>query len=277
MEADWDTILQLGGSALFALYFAFHFLRKTRIMENTPTSRIRSASQGFVELEGVTRQIGNTLATSPLTETKCLWWFYKVEKRVKSGKNSYRWQTEREGSSTEFFYIEDSTGRCAINPAGAEVVAVHEKVWRQLGKRYTEKYLHPNEALYALGLFKSRNVVTDTRDQERAAEETLLRWQQDSERRQQLDSDGNGILSEKEMLAARQAALAEIHHEQSLIANEGLHTLSKPGVKSQPFILSAITQEQLVKRWRWYARGCFAWFLVGGGFCVKAMIEAGVL
>ena len=41
--------LLLGGAALWG---AFNFLKRKRIIEDTPTALVRSAPQGYVELQG---------------------------------------------------------------------------------------------------------------------------------------------------------------------------------------------------------------------------------
>ena len=44
--------LVLGGGSLYALWFAVKAWRDSRAIEDTPTSRVRSAAQGYVELDG---------------------------------------------------------------------------------------------------------------------------------------------------------------------------------------------------------------------------------
>ena len=48
----WSLLSVLSALALLALYFAFRNLHRARLIEDTPTSRIRSAHQGYVELIG---------------------------------------------------------------------------------------------------------------------------------------------------------------------------------------------------------------------------------
>jgi hypothetical protein len=92
-----------------------------------------------------------------------------------------------------------------------------------------------------------------------------------------LDVNQDGEVDVKEWEAARRIALMELQREHQTLASEGLHTLSKPQQKNQPFLLSTVLQHDLCRRWRWYAGLCFAWFLIGGALFVWQLIEYGLL
>ena len=55
--------------------------RRARALEDTPASRIRSASQGYVEFSGHARALPGEPVVSPLTGRRCVWWQYRVEQR----------------------------------------------------------------------------------------------------------------------------------------------------------------------------------------------------
>ena len=67
----------------------FGFIRHGRIMQDTPTSKIRSASQGFVQLEGRARSLDDKPLRVPGSGRQCVWFDYLIEKKVKTGK---RWR-----------------------------------------------------------------------------------------------------------------------------------------------------------------------------------------
>ena len=46
----WFWVLNLGAAVIGGGWFAFRFLHVARVIEDTPTSRVRSAAQGYVEL-----------------------------------------------------------------------------------------------------------------------------------------------------------------------------------------------------------------------------------
>ena len=86
---EWLFLAFFISASLLLLYQAFDNLKKARIIEDVPTSKIRSAHQGYVELTGVSRSQDHNLLSAPLTGTRCLWFDYRIE-RYKGGKNS-RW------------------------------------------------------------------------------------------------------------------------------------------------------------------------------------------
>jgi hypothetical protein len=293
MQFDADAVFFLGLSVAAAFYYSFRFLRHTRLIEDTPTSKVRSAHQGYVELEGSVHPLDNTPVAGPLTGTHCVWWFYEIEKKVQRNKST-SWSTIDKKTSDTPFYLVDGTGRCVVNPAGAEVVTTVKKTWygstawpsgppsgsRFFGMgsyRYTERLVLPETGIYALGHFSTRSVVMDSAGENAALREKLAEWKQDAERMQLLDVNKDGNVDVKEWEAARIVALRELRREHATLASEGLHTLSKPGQRNQPFLLSAVLQKDLCKRWRWYAGLCFAWVLVGGALFVWQLIEYGLL
>jgi hypothetical protein len=293
MQFDADAVFILGLSVAAAFYYSFRFLRHTRLIEDTPTSRVRSAHQGYVELEGVAHPAERAPLSAPLTGTACVWWFYEIEKKVRRNKST-SWDTIDKKTSDAPFYLEDDTGRCLVNPVGAEVVTTLRQVWHGSSAwpsgppsgsglfhsgsyRYTERRIAPGSRVYALGLFETRSALHDGADEDTALREKLAEWKQDPARMQLLDVNRDGTVDVKEWEAARRAALAELQRTRLQQASEGLHTLSRPPQRGQPYLLSAVLQHDLCRRWRWYAGLCFAWFLIGGALFVWQLIEYGLL
>lgn len=295
MEADGDVVIFLGVSVVMAFYYSFRCLRHCRLIEDMPTSRVRSAHQGYVELEGNGHPPqGDALLTSPLSQSSCIWWFYEIEKKVRRNKNT-SWDTIDKKTSDAAFLLEDATGQCLVNPVGAEVVTTHKHQWYggtawpgsappakpsffQSGSyRYTERLIQPAEAVYALGLFKTLSASMDADEERAALTATLAEWKQDAARMQVFDVNKDGDIDVKEWEAARRMALRQLRRDRQQQASEGLHTMSKPETKSQPYLISTVLQHDLCRRWRRYSGLCFAWFLIGGSLFVWQLIEYGLL
>lgn len=276
------AVIALGGFVL-----AFYYFSRSRLMEDIPTSRVRSAAQGFVELEGMAEVMKGDPIVSPLTGAECAWYRFKVEKHVRSGRHN-RWRTVDKGVSDALFLLRDATGICVIDPEGASVTPHQKLVWYghnerpshapqratpwylQLGGsryRYTEERLLPGWPLYAMGLFRTvggANEVNNTSDEVR---DLLADWKANPrELVQRFDRDGDGQVDMNEWQRARGVALAEVRDRQRERARQpGAHTLAQPGDR-HPFLLSAKSQQELGTRFRWYAvSGLFAFFLIGGG------------
>lgn len=239
------------------------FLRlqaRRRLMQDTPTSRIRSAAQGYVELEGYAAAASTPLL-SPLTNTECVWYRMQVEERQTNHKGESEWKTIRKGTSSHLFLLDDNTGECIIDPDKAIVEPAHKRVWTRGDYRYTEELIHPMEQLYALGWLKSYDGVQSSphdwiRDE-------VIAWKSDPAKRQQFDLDGDGELNTEEFAALRaeaeRVALAAYHtemHERSLAGQT--HMLNAGDPQGRPLLISTHPQHKLAARlnlhaWLWLA------------------------
>src|ERR1700686_5705425 len=67
---DGSIIAAIGAFAgVYLFYRGFRLLQRKRLILNTPASRIRSASMGLVEINGLAT--GPYLINSPLKQTNC--------------------------------------------------------------------------------------------------------------------------------------------------------------------------------------------------------------
>jgi hypothetical protein len=118
--------------AFICLYYAFYFLKVARQLEDTPTSKIRSAAQGFVELSGITKSAGNLQTLGQLSTDPVAWSRFQIDQLRRSqtanGTESY-WTTIAEGASDAAFMIQDDTGKSLILPAKAEVIPAETIIW----------------------------------------------------------------------------------------------------------------------------------------------------
>ena len=65
-ESEFWIIASISiAAALAGFYFAFHFLRRARIIEDTPTANIHSAHQGYVEIVGTAQQMDGEPTNAP--------------------------------------------------------------------------------------------------------------------------------------------------------------------------------------------------------------------
>lgn len=286
----WLSFLIVTAVSFFCLLWAKNSFIKARLIEDMPTSRIRSASQGYVELVGLATLQGQPL-TAPLTGQPCLWWRYKIERYQKSGK-SRSWTTVDRGASTEPFFMDDGSGICRIEPEGADISCLHKKVWYGSSRlphtavltlqptllnrfaglmttgryRYTELLIRDGDPLYLLGHFISdatgRRVLTI----DQIAGQLIREWKRNyQDFLVRFDSDGNGSLDDTEWLKARDAAGEEALRIQA--ANSGAdaeHVVKKPEDSGLPYLIGSHGQEALSRKFRWSALGGAALFLAAG-------------
>ncbi len=285
----------IGLAALVSAYCGFrawYGLHKARTIEDIPTSKARSAPQGYVELEGAGKLMDGPPIIAPLSGLPCVWFRYHIEEQITTehrGHTQTRWQTVGRGVSTEVFWLEDDTGRVAVDPEGADVTPKHKDVWlsRSLSGginypayitsflathtgpnpyRFTEERINPGERIYALGMLKNVASYTNQPTVDEEVRELLRIWKQDQatlKERFDLNQDGN--IDQQEWMLARAAARREVlktRHETQAQFTDGINLLARTNDTRRPYILSAHPQGHLVKRYRVAAA------LYGAGFFV---------
>lgn len=273
----------LAVAAAAALVRGFMFLLKKRMIEDIPTSKVRSAAQGYVELEGRCALIDGPPIVSPLTGSHCVWYRYVVQERRGSGRNS-RWTTLESGTSPDLFWLEDDTGQCVIDPEGARVTASVDLSWygpnrdsrpRTTGRRwlslggrfrFRESRLHPGDPLYAIGLFKTVGAPGSGSDKQAMLKSLLREWKTDTDKLlERFDRNGDGEICLEEWQAVREAAWQEVVEQHAELARaEPAHTLSQTRDRRRPFLLSAVPQFDLVRRFQRYTIALLAFALAGG-------------
>ncbi len=286
--AFWFLVTLAVMLAIAGFYFAFRYLRRARIIQDTPTSKIRSAAQGYLELDGRGELMEGEPIVAPLTGKTCTWYRYKVEKREvrhSQGKRRETWRTLRNGVSDSLFLLVDDSGQCIIDPEGAEVTPSARDVWyghsqqpphgpRSNGVsllatgdyRYTEERMHPADPLYALGLFKTVGGAGDLGSSRHEINALLRAWKQDKQHMlQHFDANGDGNIDMKEWEDARKKAHSEVVKARAeRAAKAGTNLMVKPADRRRPYLLSVLPQTRLAKRFQWLAWGSLAGFFFAG-------------
>lgn len=86
-------------------------------VNNTPTSKVRSAAVGLAEFHG--KAFCKEHTESPITKKKCAYYRLTAE-YYKEGKHG-GWRDFYSSASGKPFYLEDDTGRILVDPKDAEV------------------------------------------------------------------------------------------------------------------------------------------------------------
>lgn len=288
----WGITALLAAAVIGLFYFTFRNLRRARLIEDTPTAKVRSAPQGYIELEGIARRMEGEPVYAPLTGAPCVWYRYEVERRVSDGKRS-SWQTVESGVSEAIFHFQDDTGACIVDPDGADVHPSVRQVWygsterpphgpghggtsifgRAIGAlfgggdyRYSESRIQNHDPLYALGLFTSTG--GDEAGVPLAVEvgDLLRQWKGDREElRRRFDTNGDGQVDLHEWEKARQAAEQIVLKQRAARPPQpAACVLRKPAAAGQPFILAATPQRKLATRYRMRAFLSMLGFLLSG-------------
>lgn len=181
-------ILLLVGIIIYII--AFYFLKIKHLIQNTPTSKIRSVAMGFAEVGGkvIPYEDYGTMM-SPFSNEKCVYYRYLIEEYRSTGKSS-SWVTIKKGTENRLFYIQDETGRILVDPNKASIDISKSNVYNSaMGKdppqnvlrflemenirfegilfginkrmRYTEYIIKPYDSLYIMGTVEDNPYVQD--------------------------------------------------------------------------------------------------------------------
>ena len=239
----WLFVLTLI-AAISLLLWTLNF-RRSRAISDTPTSRVASAPQGYVELHGDGRMHAGHALNAPLTGDACVWYRYRVEE--KAGKD---WRTVERGVSDATFLLDDGTGMAVIDPEWAEVTTSRRRRWTEGRRRYTQWLLKPGERLYAIGEFVTVGGANSRLDHGSDVNALLAEWKADQPAlRRRFDLDGNGEIDLKEWELARRAAARDVARRHNEIRSQaGTHVLRKPP-DGRLFLLSNLDPDKLARRY----------------------------
>lgn len=286
-EDFWRISIMLAVLSVISFFCGFYYLFRKRIIEDTPTSKIRSAAQGYVELAGTGKLLENESIMAPLTRTVCTWFSYSIAEKIRSGKRT-RWVVIENGTSNESFRLVDETGEVVIDPEGAAVTPAVTEIWYGNSRhpdpgrartgtgsffsaafkryRYIEKRLHPGESLYAIGLFKTTGGSNLKMDINSDVRDLISEWKQDSDKLlAEYDQDRDGSISLREWDRVREEALATVRRRHSELKSlPPVNVMGKTCDKRRPYLLSAVPESSLVKRFNMFASAGITVFFVSG-------------
>ena len=181
-----SCILLIVGGIFFCIGLSQWKLK--RIIENTPTSTVRSLAMGLVEITGTVAKPFTTWLTSPFTRNPCTFYYAEIQELRRQGKRS-EWVTLFKKNEWVAFYAKDKTGSVLVDPAGATIdsTAVYQtqtglfsgvpipivefctknnigiRSWLGMSKtlKFTEKILPAKSKIYVLGTAKDNPHVED--------------------------------------------------------------------------------------------------------------------
>ncbi len=238
--------------AVVAFFAWILSLRRLLAIGSTPTSKVASAAQGYVELEGIARAHPGGALVSRFTQLPCVWFQYTIEERRHDGK----WHRVESGRSDDSFLLEDATGQCLVDPEGAEVLPrSSETNMKGLDWRCRESLILPGDRLCALGEFSTIGGETADLDLEHDVGELLAQWKRDKPALlARFDLDKDGQIGEREWMLARAQARRDVRKTHDEIRSQpGTNILHKPR-DGRLFLISNVDARKLQRRysiWAW--------------------------
>jgi hypothetical protein len=157
----WATLALGAGPVL--LWRSFRDLRTRRLVQNTPTARIRSMPMGLVEING--EAVPRSELTAPFSGRPCAYW--QVDIATRTRRNA--WTVVHRNASGHPFFLRDETGVALISPQGASVRLNFQVEEECLGISLPEvyaQYLHDQHlaggALWRMGAMRFRERLLET-------------------------------------------------------------------------------------------------------------------
>lgn len=244
-------------------------LGRLRTIRDTPTSKIASAVQGYVELLGRGHPFGEPLL-GQLSRLPCLWYRYRIEQR----NSERKWRSMDSGESDDSFILRDETGECVVDPEQAEILTRHRDQWLDGDYRYTEWKLIEHDSLYVIGQFRTQDGNSVEFDTNAELSALLAEWKKDMPALlKRFDLDNDGTLNSQEWLLARSAARREVakmmREEQE---QPDINIISRPR-EGELFLISNLDQDKLSRRyllWSWAHLAIFFGALGGIGWVLQA-------
>lgn len=284
----WLLMAGLLGLAIYLLRTGLHTFWRLRTILDTPTSKIKSAPQGYVELSGLAQEANGTVP-GKLTGKPCVWYQYRIQRRKSTGRSN-NWTTIEQGTAERPFALDDGTGRCLVEPEGALVKLRQKEQWhgphrdpsrgdirfawlgRDARYRFTEFRIQAGDPIYLLGRFETPR--RGPAERERLQHELLRLWKRDPKRMARFDTDGDGQISPAEWDRARQEAeRLAAQSEQRLNRAAVIARVVDTGDSRHPFVISTHSVEDLTSRLRWQTIGLNVGFLGVVALLGAAVIE----
>ena len=264
------------------LYWGLRSHGRSRLLADTPITRIRSAPQGFVELTGRARMMDGPPILAPLSGLPCVWYhtaethmerfslldlFDDIRHRLYYRDwrlSSRRWSQV----SDALFLIEDGTGQCVVDPDGAEFSMARRsrwytdddgfKIFAPLGlgasRRCIEERIMVGDEVHVLGEFRTVGGGREAPDTRREIFELLEEWKRNPRMIALFDRRKNGRIDPDEWEAARRAAHRQVqrrHLEHR--SNPAVHTIARPAHRHYPFLISAASEGRIINLYRRHA------------------------
>ncbi|SMB21138.1 E3 Ubiquitin ligase [Sterolibacterium denitrificans] len=227
--------------------------RRARAIDDTPTSKIASAAQGYVELIGNGQPLAGLPVLSPLNHLPCLWYRYTIERR---DHRNNKWVTESQGESTASFSLDDGSGECLVDPAGAEMLITKKESWTKDNRRYTQWLLIVRQEIYVLGNFVTHSGLDVDLNVDEEVKQLLAEWKsRPAELLRRFDLDRNGEIDLREWELAREQAIREVRERRrDVLAAPDLHVMQQPD-NGRLYLISDLNPSRLSRRyrlWTWF-------------------------
>jgi hypothetical protein len=144
------------------LYFfvsGFRLLARKRLLLTTPTSKIRSAAMGLVEVNGMAA--GPYTMPAPITGKPCFL-YHTTAWQQRDGKKE-DWDRVADETLHLPFFIDDSTGQLLVEPLGADLDLHRDFREEYAASFFSSNFSNPDDVPPRVSVFLSRHGIVPAR------------------------------------------------------------------------------------------------------------------
>ncbi|HET9843926.1 MAG TPA: hypothetical protein VFP93_04650 [Gammaproteobacteria bacterium] len=252
-------------------FYAFYKnLLRAHAVRDTPTSKIRSAHQGYVELMGTVGKSPEGTLQGVLSKLPCAWYQYKIEHY-----HDKKWTVLEQGYSQNILVLEDTTGLCYVDPLKAHITTHSYSRWQGTKRypnrmpqgfwqnlfwksgpyRYTEWRMEEGMPFYALGHFVTFSKAAGLEVNAQNVQQLLKKWEKKHKTllAQLLAQHSHATANQTEKTLSYQAK-KEMLRDAYEKAHSTFNVLSGYGLdRRQPFIISTKEVGRLSSGYFWDA------------------------
>ncbi len=259
MEMQIFVILN-SALVVFSLLLCIRYFRHFKLLENIPTSKIRSAAQGYVELTGTARPDVGPAFHAPGANKPCVWFEYGLVQ----GEGNSRHVTPVATSAS--FLVDDGTGTVRINPFELKVETRHKKSFPLAYDIAFSRWIAEGDKVHVYGKFDTLrwdyhrlfNELVNSR---------LSSLKKDKKSMMALDHNGDGVIDADEWNRGAEQVKRDVKkyidelqkkHRDNLVS----HRLRPPDDKKFPYLVTSSDELKTIRYYKLYAAGWFFIFLL---------------
>ncbi len=243
LDSTTVRCLAILAAAVLAVWAALSAKRLRHYILDTPKSKIGSAAQGFVELQGRCRFYGDRVTQGFMHGPPCVWHRYTII--------GLFFPLIDTGESEMPFIISDDTGDCVVNASGARVLSSRKRSWFDGLTHFRTRYMRHGATVYVIGELKT-NGCNKTYYSERTELANVLKtWKQDPAwLLEEFDADNNGKLDYEEWENARSRAAVIARDKYEVKRQDHVETAIRKPSNGMPMLISDKSPTELARRFR---------------------------
>jgi hypothetical protein len=232
--------------------------RRGRAIADTPTSKIGSAAQGYVEIYGRASREHHIQAKGG--SLPCIW--FRCTSYRKNSEN--KWQQIEHVVSDTLFELSDGSGRCMVDPDHAEVITTHNRTWYEGDYKHVEEQLFASDKVYVLGEFHTVGGAHDLLSHREDVAALLADWKRDqASLLGRFDLNGDGQIDMQEWELTRKAAAREVEKQhRELRQQPGVHVM-RHATSGRMFLISNLSPHQLKRKYELWGAFHLSMFFAG--------------